>query len=95
MPRAVASHILVSSEDQAADLKQQIADGADFADLARQHSSCPSGKQSGGSLGQFGQGDMVPEFDAVIFSDLPLGQVSEPVKTQFGYHLIQVQQRMM
>ena len=95
MPRAVASHILVSSEDQANQLKQQIADGADFADLARQHSSCPSGKQSGGSLGQFGRGDMVPEFDAVIFSDLPLGQVSEPVKTQFGYHLIQVQQRIM
>jgi peptidyl-prolyl cis-trans isomerase C len=93
MPRAVASHILVSSEAQAQDLKQQIADGADFGDLAKQHSSCPSG-QSGGSLGQFGRGDMVPEFDAVIFGDLPLGQTSDPVKTQFGYHLIQVQQRM-
>ncbi len=95
MPRAVASHILVSTEAQAADLQQQIADGAAFDELAKQHSSCPSGKQSGGSLGQFGKGDMVPEFDAVIFSDLPLGEVSDPVKTQFGYHLIQVQQRMM
>ena len=94
MPTAVASHILVSSEQEALDLKQQIADGAAFAELAKQHSACPSGK-AGGSLGQFSQGDMVPEFDAVIFSDLPLGEVSEPVKTQFGYHLIEVQQRVM
>jgi len=94
MPTAVASHILVPTEEQANDLKQQIADGADFADLAKEHSSCPSGK-TGGSLGQFNKGDMVPEFDAAIFSDLPLGVVSDPVKTQFGYHLIEVQQRMM
>ena len=94
MPSAVASHILVSSEAEALDLKQQIADGAAFADLAKAHSACPSGK-AGGSLGQFNQGDMVPEFDAVIFSDLPIGEVSEPVKTQFGFHLIEVQQRMM
>lgn len=93
MPRAVASHILVSTEAQALELKQQIADGASFADLAKEHSSCPSG-QGGGSLGEFGQGQMVPEFDAVIFSDLPIGQVSDPVKTQFGYHLIEVQQRL-
>ncbi|MEO0475826.1 MAG: peptidylprolyl isomerase [Planctomycetota bacterium] len=94
MPSAVASHIIVSTEEQALELKQQIADGADFAELAKAHSSCPSGK-AGGSLGQFSQGQMVPEFDAVIFSDLPLGEVSEPVKTQFGYHLIEVQQRVM
>jgi len=93
MPSAVASHILVPTEAEALDLKQQIADGQAFADLAKQHSNCPSG-QSGGSLGQFKQGDMVPEFDAVIFSDLPLGEVSEPVKTQFGFHLIEVQQRL-
>jgi peptidyl-prolyl cis-trans isomerase C len=93
MPRAEASHILVSTEAEANDLKQQIEGGAAFADLAKQHSQCPSGQQ-GGSLGQFGQGDMVPEFDQVIFSDLPLGQVSEPVKTQFGFHLIEVHKRM-
>ena len=93
MARAQARHILVSSETQARDLKQQIDQGADFADLARTHSSCPSGK-GGGSLGTFSQGDMVPEFDAVIFSDLPIGEVSDPVKTDFGYHLIQVQKRM-
>lgn len=91
MPTAVASHILVSTEEKANELKQQIADGAE---LAKAHSACPSGK-SGGSLGQFTQGQMVPEFDAVIFSNLPLGEVSEPVKTQFGYHLIEVQQRVM
>ena len=93
MPRAVASHILVSSEAEALDLKKQIEEGASFADLAKQHSSCPSGR-SGGSLGEFGQGDMVPEFDAVIFGDLPLGQVSDPVQTQFGFHLIEVQKRL-
>ncbi len=93
MPQAVASHILVPTEAEANDLKQRCAAGEDFADLAKAHSGCPSGKQ-GGSLGQFSQGQMVPEFDAVIFSDLPLGEVSEPVKTQFGYHLIKVEQRM-
>jgi len=93
MPSAIASHILVKTESEAADLKQQIADGASFGDLAREHSECPSGN-SGGSLGQFGPGQMVPEFDAVIFGDLPVGQVSEPVKTQFGFHLIQIQQRL-
>lgn len=93
MPRAVASHILVDTQDQATLLKQQIEEGASFEDLAKEHSGCPSG-QSGGSLGEFGQGQMVPEFDAVIFSDLPIGEVSEPVQTQFGYHLIKVEQRL-
>ena len=93
MPRAVASHILVSTEQEAKDLKQQIEGGTAFSDAAKEHSSCPSSAQ-GGSLGQFGQGDMVPEFDAVVFGDLPIGQVSEPVKTQFGYHLLIVEQRL-
>lgn len=93
MSRAVASHILVRTEAEAIDLKQQITDGAAFADLARKHSQCPSGKE-GGSLGEFGQGAMVREFDVVIFGDLPIGKVSEPVKTQFGYHLIEVQTRL-
>ena len=93
MPRAEASHILVDSEAKALELKQQIEGGTAFADLAREHSSCPSG-QNGGSLGEFGQGQMVPEFDQVVFSDLPIGQISEPVKTQFGYHLLVVEKRM-
>jgi peptidyl-prolyl cis-trans isomerase C len=93
MAQATASHILVESKEAALDLKQKIEKGADFADLARQHSSCPSGRD-GGSLGTFSKGQMVPEFDSVVFGDLPLGQVSEPVKTQFGYHLIIVQNRI-
>jgi len=92
MPTAVARHILVSSEDQAKQLKQDIEGGASFADLAKQHSSCPSGRD-GGSLGEFRKGQMVPEFDTVVFGDLPVGTVSEPVKTQFGYHLIIVEKR--
>lgn len=94
MPRAEASHILVKTEQQAKDLKSQIEAGqATFADLAKKHSSCPSGR-SGGSLGLFSKGDMVPEFDRVVFSDLELGKVSEPVKTQFGWHILTVSKRM-
>ena len=91
MSKASARHILVDSEAQCADLKQQISDGADFADLAKQHSSCPSGKQ-GGDLGEFGPGQMVPEFDKVVFS-APVNEVQGPVKTQFGYHLLEVTAR--
>lgn len=94
MPRAVASHILVKTEAEALDLKRKIEnEGASFADLAKKHSSCPSGRQ-GGSLGEFGKGAMVPEFDKVVFSDLPVGAVSAPVKTQFGYHILKVEKRM-
>jgi len=93
MARAVARHILVPTEKDALDLKDQIANGSDFGDLAKQHSKCPSGA-SGGSLGEFGEGQMVPEFDAVVFGDLPIGEVSDPVKTQFGYHLLQVEKRI-
>jgi len=91
MSKASARHILVDSEEQCAALKQQIADGADFAELAKQHSSCPSGKQ-GGALGEFGPGQMVAEFDTVVFS-APLNEVQGPVKTQFGYHLLEVTAR--
>ncbi|MGD9691500.1 MAG: peptidylprolyl isomerase [Phycisphaerales bacterium] len=92
MPRAVASHILVPTEAKANEIKSEIDSGQDFGAMAKKHSTCPSGR-SGGSLGEFGPGDMVPEFDRVIFSDLPIGKVSEPVKTQFGYHLIRVDMR--
>ena len=94
MASAQARHILVGTEQEANDLKQQIeSGGATFEDLAQAHSQCPSGK-SGGDLGTFSQGQMVPEFDKVGFGDLPIGQVSEPVKTEFGYHILEVQQRM-
>ncbi|AAN54884.1 peptidylprolyl isomerase [Shewanella oneidensis MR-1] len=91
MVQATARHLLVSSEDQCQALKQQILDGADFAQIARAHSSCPSGAQ-GGELGSFGPGMMVREFDEVVFS-APLNVVQGPVKTQFGYHLLEVTSR--
>lgn len=91
MPVAQARHILVSSEEQANDLKQQITDGADFGEMAKQHSSCPSSR-NGGDLGQFGPGQMVPEFDVVIWNE-PVGEVHGPVKTSFGYHLIEIVSR--
>lgn len=91
MPSASARHILVSSEKECLELKEKLADGGDFASLAKQHSSCPSG-QSGGELGTFGPGQMVKEFDDVVFS-APVGEVQGPVKTQFGYHVIEVTNR--
>jgi peptidyl-prolyl cis-trans isomerase C len=91
MPRASARHILVSSKETCDDLKQKIADGADFAKLASEHSSCPSGRD-GGNLGEFSPGQMVPEFDKVVFS-APVGEVQGPVKTQFGWHLVEVTKR--
>lgn len=68
------------------DLKKQVDGGADFGDLARQHSDCPSGEE-GGNLGLFGRGEMVPEFEVATFA-LPVGGVSDVVETSFGYHLI-------
>ena len=91
MAKATARHILVDSEEQCQSLKNEIEGGADFADLANQHSSCPSG-QRGGDLGEFGPGMMVPEFDKVVFS-ADVGTVQGPVKTQFGYHLLEVTSR--
>lgn len=91
MAKASARHILVDSEDKCAELKDQIEDGGDFAEVAREHSSCPSGRK-GGDLGTFGPGQMVREFDEVVFS-APLNEVQGPVKTQFGYHLLEVTQR--
>jgi peptidyl-prolyl cis-trans isomerase C len=91
MTTAAARHILVDTEDQCVDLKSQIADGVDFAEVAREHSQCPSG-QRGGELGTFGRGQMVKEFEDVVFS-ADVGVVQGPVKTQFGYHLIEVTER--
>lgn len=91
MARASARHILVDTEEQCQSLKDEIEAGADFAELAKQHSSCPSGRQ-GGELGEFGRGQMVPEFDKVVFT-AEVGKVQGPVKTQFGYHLLEVTSR--
>ncbi len=82
-----ASHILVDSEKKAKDLLTDIRSGAiSFAEAAKANSSCPSSEQ-GGSLGTFTRGQMVPEFENVAFA-MNVGDISEPVKTQFGYHLI-------
>lgn len=81
-----ASHILVPSLEQAQQLKTQITEGADFGTLAQQHSSCPS-RARGGDLGQFGPGQMVAPFQDATFA-LEVGGLSEPVQTQFGWHLI-------
>ena len=91
MAAAAARHILVSSEEQCQKLKEEIEGGADFGAVAKEHSSCPSGAQSG-DLGTFGPGQMVPEFDQVVFS-ADLNTVQGPVKTQFGFHLLEVTSR--
>lgn len=91
MARASARHILVATEDQCNELKAKIEGGASFADLAKAHSQCPSGGR-GGELGEFGRGQMVPEFDRVVFS-APVNEVQGPVRTQFGYHLLEVTAR--
>ncbi|MCP4204750.1 MAG: peptidylprolyl isomerase [bacterium] len=91
MSRAQARHILVSDQQAAENLKSQIEAGADFGDVAKEHSQCPSSAQ-GGALGEFGPGQMVPEFDQVVFS-AEVGKVHGPVQTQFGYHLIEITSR--
>lgn len=83
-----ASHILVSSESEAKALKSEIEEGASFEELAKKYSKCPSGK-NGGDLGYFRRGQMVKEFENAAF-DTKINQVSDPIKTQFGYHLIKV-----
>jgi len=91
MAKASARHILVPSETDCNTLKDLIENGDDFAEIAKQHSKCPSGKQ-GGALGDFSPGQMVKEFDEVVFSG-EIGKVLGPVKTQFGYHLIEITNR--
>jgi peptidyl-prolyl cis-trans isomerase C len=91
MSKATARHILVNTEEECESLKKQIEDGADFGDVAKEHSTCPSGR-SGGDLGEFGPGQMVKEFDEVVFSG-DLNTVHGPVKTQFGYHLLEITSR--
>ena len=91
MATASARHILVETEEVCNDLKSQIENGGDFAAVAAEFSACPSGK-SGGDLGKFSKGQMVKEFDDVVFTE-ELNKVHGPVKTQFGYHLIEITER--
>jgi peptidyl-prolyl cis-trans isomerase C len=86
-----ASHLLVDTEQEAIDCRQEILDGKSFAEVAKRVSKCPSSSQ-GGDLGYFTRGRMVPQFDKVAF-DLPAGELSQPVQTQFGWHLLTVTDR--
>lgn len=91
MAKARARHILVNTEEACKEIKGKIEKGEEFTSLAASHSQCPSGKQ-GGDLGEFSPGQMVKEFDEVVFSQ-PIGVVHGPVKTQFGFHLIEITER--
>jgi len=88
MPAKVkASHILVEKQSEALKILEELKTGARFEDLARKYSTCPSGKK-GGALGAFGRGQMVKPFETAAFN-LEVGQTTnQPVKTQFGYHII-------
>ncbi len=88
MTKASARHILVDNEDLCKELIEKITNGEDFADLAKQHSKCPSGSR-GGDLGEFGPGQMVPEFDTVVFNEA-VGIPHGPVKTNFGFHIVEI-----
>jgi peptidyl-prolyl cis-trans isomerase C len=87
MATACARHILVKTEKKALELKVKIAKGADFAQVAKKNSTCPSAKK-GGDLGEFKKGQMVKAFDYVVFK-LKVLEVHGPIKTKFGFHLIQ------
>ena len=88
MAKATARHILVETKEACEKIKTKILGGADFAEMAREHSQCPSGEQ-GGELGEFSPGEMVVEFDEVVFRD-EIGVVHGPIQTQFGYHLVEI-----
>lgn len=90
-PEVSARHILVKSEEDALDIIERLNRGSDFAELAKEKSTGPSGAQ-GGDLGYFSKGQMVPEFDKVVFT-LNKGDISEPVKTQFGWHVIKLEDK--
>lgn len=89
-----ARHILVETEDKAKELKEKIKAGGDFVALAKENSKDPGSKEDGGNLGYFGHGQMVPQFEEVVFK-LAKGDVSDPVKTQFGWHLIKIEDKRM
>lgn len=86
MKEVRASHLLVQTEDEAKSLREEILNGKSFAEVASEVSLCPSG-QNGGDLGFFGKGVMVKEFEDAAFS-MNVGDLSDPIKTQFGWHLL-------
>ena len=88
MAIACARHILVKTKEEAEAIKKQLANGKDFAQLAKKHSLCKPSAKKGGELGEFGPGKMLKAFDNVVFKK-PVLTVHGPVKTKFGYHLIE------
>lgn len=84
-----ARHILVDSEEEARDIRQKLVEGQDFAQLAKEYSLDIQNKDQGGELGNVSRGQMVEEFETAVFA-LPVGEISQPVKTDFGYHIIEV-----
>jgi peptidyl-prolyl cis-trans isomerase C len=91
MAYATARHILVDTEEECEALKAEIENGTPFEEIAKERSNCPSGRK-GGDLGKFGPGQMVPEFDKAVFTG-DVGVLYGPIKTQFGYHLLEVTSR--
>lgn len=87
MPTACARHILLKTKEEAEKIKQQLANGSDFATLAKKHSQCNSAKR-GGDLREFSPGTMLKAFDNVVFKK-PVLTVHGPIKTKFGFHLIE------
>lgn len=87
-----ARHILVDNKDKAREIFEKLAHGADFAQLAKEHSKDPGSKDQGGELGFFARGQMVPQFEEAAFK-LRKGEVSEPFQTQFGWHVVRVDER--
>lgn len=87
-----ASHILVESEAKAQEVRSKLSAGGDFAELAKEYSIDTSNKEQGGNLGFFSRGDMVAEFENAAFT-LEVGKISEPVKTEYGYHIIKVEEK--
>jgi peptidyl-prolyl cis-trans isomerase C len=87
-----ARHILVESKEKARELFEKVAYGTDFAELAKQFSKDPGSKDQGGDLGYFAKGQMVPQFEEVAFK-LQKGEVSQPFETQFGWHILKVDDR--
>jgi peptidyl-prolyl cis-trans isomerase D len=92
LPKAATAADSTAARDRAASVRAEIAGGADFAEVAQRESADPGSRDRGGDLGTFGRGQMVPTFEEAVFS-LPVGQLSEPVRSPFGYHLIEVQER--
>jgi peptidyl-prolyl cis-trans isomerase C len=91
MARATARHILVETRDKCEEVKKQIEEGADFAEMAKEYSKCPSGRD-GGELGEFSPGQMVEEFDKIVFGE-EVGKIHGPIKTEFGFHLVEITSR--